>query len=149
MRVADMMNRAVVTCSDRATLAEAARLMWDCDIGFLPVVSAQGALVGVITDRDALMAAWFRDERPSQIEVGSVMSTGIITCKPEEDLFAAEQLMRKFQVHRLPVVKADGALTGVLSLNDLARRGARDSDAWLEENVGSTLGAIAEPRKPQ
>ncbi|HET9683824.1 MAG TPA: CBS domain-containing protein, partial [Gemmatimonadaceae bacterium] len=107
MRVSDVMHKEVVTCTDRAMLSDAAKLMWDHDIGFLPVVGAQsGALAGVLTDRDATIAAWSRDARLSQLEVGSAMSTGVISCKPDDHVSEAEQLMRKFQVHRLPVLTA-------------------------------------------
>lgn len=147
MRVSDVMHKEVITCTDRAMLGDAAKLMWDHDIGFLPVVAAQGgALVGVLTDRDAAIAAWSRDARLSQIEAGSAMSTGVISCGPDNDVFEAEQLMRKFQVHRLPVLTAEGTLAGVISLNDLARRAARESNWWLQEDVAGTLSAIGRPR---
>ncbi|HEY6909807.1 MAG TPA: CBS domain-containing protein [Myxococcales bacterium] len=150
MRVSDVMHKEVVTCTDRAMLSDAAKLMWDHDIGFLPVVGAQsGALAGVLTDRDATIAAWSRDARLSQLEVGSAMSTGVISCKPDDHVSEAEQLMRKFQVHRLPVLTADGRLAGVISLNDLALRAARESNWWLQEDVAGTLSAIARPHSRQ
>jgi CBS domain-containing protein len=147
MRVADLMKKHAITCTDGAVLSDATRLMWQHDIGFIPVVSAEsGTLVGVITDRDAIMAAWSQDKPVSQIPVRGVMCTRVVTCHPENDAFEAEQLMRKLQLRRLPVTSAQSALIGVVSLNDLARRAAREGDAWLEENVSVTLSAISEPR---
>ena len=57
--------------------------------------------------------------------------------------------MREFQVHRLPVVTKEGKLVGVVSLNDFARKAARDENEDLEEEVAVTLGAICQPRTPQ
>ena len=146
MRVMDVMKREVFSCPDTALLSDAARVMWEHDIGFVPIVSATGLLIGVVTDRDAVMAAWFRDEPLSHIEARDVMSTGIVTCRPEADVFEAERLMRKHQVHRLPVTTPEGLLAGVISLNDLARRATHESDAWLQEEVAETLSAVSAPR---
>ena len=54
MRVGEIMTRDVVAVPVDATLVEAARLMRDHEIGFLPVI-ASGVVVGVITDRDLVV----------------------------------------------------------------------------------------------
>ena len=151
MLVSDVMHKDLVTCTDGAMLSDAAKLMWDHDIGFIHVLGNQDGmgLVGVVTDRDLMIGAWSRDERLSRIEVRRAMSTGIVACRPENDVCEAEQLMRRFQVHRLPVVTKQGTLVGVISLNDLARRATKESNWWLQENVAGTLSAIVEPRHPK
>jgi CBS domain-containing protein len=146
MRVQDVMKKEVFSCPDTAMLADAAKVMWERDVGFVPIVSGSGILVGVLTDRDAVMAAWFRDEPLTRIEVRGVMSTGIVTCRPDAQVYEAERLMRRHQVHRLPVTTAEGRLAGVVSLNDLAIRATRESDSWLQEEVAETLSAISAPR---
>ncbi|MBA3541520.1 MAG: CBS domain-containing protein, partial [Deltaproteobacteria bacterium] len=57
-----MMTRSVHTCQPTDTLAAAAKLMWEHDIGALPVVDQVGHVVGMITDRDACMAAYTRGD---------------------------------------------------------------------------------------
>ena len=147
MKVRDLMITAVVTCNDTDTLGEAAKLMWEHDIGFVPVISAgSGKLCGVVTDRDGFIGAYFQGKPLWNIQVSSVMSTRIATCPPEAEIEDAERLMREFQVHRLPVVDAGGALAGVISLNDFARQALSDADEELEEKVAATLGAISQPR---
>ena len=149
MKISELMVKEVITCPDTALLGEAARLMWEHDIGFIPVVSPDGALAGVITDRDGLLAAYFQGKPLWEIPVRSAMSTRIATCPPEADIEAAERLMRESQVHRLPVVTKEGKLVGVISLNDFARKATHDQDEELEEEVAVTLGAICQPRTPQ
>jgi IMP dehydrogenase len=74
------------------------------------------------------------------------MSTQIATCPPEADVEEAQQVMREFQVHRLPVVTEEGKLVGVVTVSDFARKAAHDDNEELEEQVAVTLGAISAPR---
>ena len=93
--------------------------MWNGDCGFLPV-TVDGAVVGVLTDRDAAISLMLRGRRPEDVMVGEIMQghLGIVACSPEDSVGVAMDLMREHQLHRLPVV-ADGRLVGVVSLNDL------------------------------
>jgi CBS domain-containing protein len=152
MRVSEVMVKDVINCVDTALLGEIAKLMWEHDIGFIPVISSEnGAFAGVITDRDGFLAAYFQGKEIWHIPVRSAMSTEIATCPPEADVEEAEQLMREFQVHRLPVVTKQGKLVGVVTLNDFARKAVHDDDDndELKEQVAVTLGAIAQPRTPE
>jgi CBS domain-containing protein len=150
MKVNELMVKDVITCGDTAPLGEIARLMWEHDIGFIPVISSDnGALAGVITDRDGFLAAYFQGKPLWHIPARSAMSTRIATCPAEADVEDAERLMREFQVHRLPVVTKEGKLVGVVSLNDFARKAAHDENETLEEEVAVTLGAICQPRTPE
>jgi CBS domain-containing protein len=149
MKVSELMVKHVITCPDTAFLGEAAKLMWEHDIGFLPVISsATGALFGVVTDRDGFFAAWFQGKPVAEIPVRTAMSTRIATCPPDADAEPAERLMREFQVHRLPVVTREGKLVGIVSLSDFARQAVRDGNEEQEEKVAATLGAISQPRTP-
>lgn len=150
MKVSELMVKDIITCGDTALLGEIAKLMWEHDIGFIPVISSEnGAFAGVITDRDGFLAAYFQGKELWDIPVRSAMSTQIATCPPEADVEEAEQLMREFQVHRLPVVTKEGKLVGVVTLNDFARKAAHDDNGELEEQVAVTLGAISQPRTPE
>ncbi len=150
MKVSELMVTEVVTCRDTDALGEAARRMWEHDIGFLPVVSAEdGKLVGVITDRDGFIAAYFQGKPLWDIPVRAAMSANVATCPPDADVEAAERVMREFQVHRLPVVGKDGRVAGVLSINDCARDAVLYGDQRQEEEVVVTIGAICEPRATQ
>lgn len=146
MRVEELMTREVITCHENQTLSEAVKLMWQSDVGFLPVVGSDGKPVGVITDRDACMAAFIQGKPLAQIGVRSAMSQRLATCRPESTIDEAEQTMSEFQVHRLPVIDQGGKVVGVLSINDLAHYAAGKPDEELEEEVALTLGAICHPR---
>ena len=148
MKVRDLMVPKVIACTDQASLGEAVRLMWEHDIGFVPVLSAQTqALAGVITDRDACMAEWFQGKPLGEIPVRTAMSTRVLTYSEDAEVDEAQLTMIEFQVHRLVVMSASGKPCGVISINDLARRAVKDADADLEAEVALTLGAITTPRQ--
>jgi CBS domain-containing protein len=150
MNVQSLMTKNPKSCRAEESLRTAAYLMWECDIGSIPVVDHDHHVVGMITDRDICMAAYFRDRTLSDIRVHEAMASSIVACKPEDDVKTAERLMRDNQIRRLPVIDREGRLLGVLSVNDLARRAATDrhlsSPQVAETGVVTTIAAIAAPR---
>ena len=122
MKVKDVMTTNVRTCSTSDSLATAAQLMWDHDCGCVPVLNEQGRVVGMLTDRDICMAAFFQGAPIAGIQVSAVISGQLFDCTSDDGLSAAERIMREKKVRRLPVLNEEGRLVGLLSLSDLARR---------------------------
>jgi CBS domain-containing protein len=143
MKVRDVMTSPVVCCGPSDSLDTAARLMWDHDCGIVPVVNVQRRLIGVVTDRDACMAAYTQGKRLCHLPVSTAMAYRVHTCEPNDSLESAQRKMREHQVRRLPVVDDRGFLLGMVSLADLASRSAPDGDT-LE-----TLRAVSTPRSPR
>jgi CBS domain-containing protein len=75
-----------------------------------------------VTDRDICMAAYFQGMPLSGIQVSTAMSRQLIVCSSDDDLSAAERIMREKKVRRLPVLNKQGRLVGLLSISDIARR---------------------------
>lgn len=147
MKVSKLMTKDVHTCRTIDTLAHAAELMWDHDIGSLPVIDTHGRVVGIITDRDLCMAAYTRGLPLHAIAVASTMSAHPATCTQDAEVAAVEEQMRNRQIHRMPVVDDDGHPVGVVSLNDLARASQQRTDVTASE-VAATLAAVCVPRRP-
>jgi len=153
MKVEQLMTKDVGTCGPDDSLGEAARIMWERDCGFVPVVESaeRRRVVGVVTDRDACMAAYTRGRALGEIRVGDVMSTGIRACRAGDDVASAEAAMREAQIYRLPVVDDADQLLGVVSLADIAREARREAGSKRREvsaaEVGETLGWIRQPRE--
>jgi CBS domain-containing protein len=153
MRIDQLMTKEVATCGPDDALNQAARIMWERDCGFVPIVESAESrrVVGVVTDRDTCMAAYTRGQPLPEIRVGDVMSTRIRTCKPADDLAAAEETMREAQVHRLPVVDDADQLLGVISLADISREAARQTGSKRQEvtpaEIGETVAKIRQPRE--
>jgi len=150
MNVGQLMNRDVETCRVDDTLAVAARKMWDRDIGCLPVLGRNGYLACVVTDRDVCMAGYTQGRPLNEIPVSVAMSRQLHTCREEDALIEAEEIMRAKQVRRLPVLSAQGGLVGMISLSDLVRALERPSEGRRRrlsaEEVSATLAAVCEPR---
>jgi len=142
MRVSELMSRSVVTINAASSCDAAARRMHGARIRHLPVVDEVGRLVGVLTDRDlrhCLFApAAFREigTVPVQVllqrvPVKEVMSTGVVTVRPTDDLETATRLMVEERIGSLPVVDGD-RVVGILTETDVLRQVVR-ADACCTE----------------
>jgi CBS domain-containing protein len=146
MRVKELMTKSLVTCQPDDSLERAAQLMWECDVGALPVVDSDAQAVGMITDRDICMAAYTRGCSLAECSVKSAMSHELYRCKPDDSIGFVEETMRRYQIRRLPVVDA-GRLVGIVSLNDLAiAAGNRKLTQQGLESVATTLARVCEHR---
>ena len=91
-------------------LAAVISLMWDFDLGSVPVVDPEGRIAGMITDRDVAIALGTRDRRASDIRAGDAISTQVHSCAPDDDLRAAMNVMWTHKIRRLPVVNSRGTV---------------------------------------
>jgi CBS domain-containing protein len=119
MHIKQIMTTTVATCRPESDLATVAKLMWDNDCGFVPVIGADGKVLGVLTDRDICIASATRRLLPEQIKAIDAMSRAVQTCLADDSVDSALAAMKQSRVRRLPVISADGALKGVVSMNDI------------------------------
>jgi CBS domain-containing protein len=136
---ADVMHRAVVAVGPDTTLDQAIKLMTRNRISGLPVVAADGALAGILTEGDLLRRVetgtqgtppgWFSSTfRPGALaadyvhthgrRVGELMSIDVISVAEDTPLADVVALMTRHHVKRLPVLR-DGRLVGIVSRSDL------------------------------
>jgi len=150
MQVKEIMTDTPQTCGVNDSANEAARIMWERDCGAVPVVGPDGQTVGIVTDRDICMAAYFQGRQLSAIPIADVMSRDLCTIGADADVSDAERLMQARQIRRLPVVANGGHLVGILSLSDLARSVPRDGGgrqaAPESQEVLRTVEKVSQPR---
>lgn len=153
MKVKDAMMGAPYYCQLDTNLGSAAELMWVGNCGFLPVMDANGKIVGVVTDRDVCIGLGTRNRLPGDVTARAIMSNRLFVCSPEEDVHVALQTMREGGVRRLPVIAQNGTLVGVISVDDLLLRaeapGTGRQPELLAEEVVRTCQAIDQRRVPQ
>jgi CBS domain-containing protein len=113
------MTKQATFCYPDTSLSGAAELMWKRKCGFLPVRGEGGNIIGVITDRDISIALGTRNRRPSEVLVKDVSSGRLFTCTADDSVACALTTMRIEGLRRLPVIDREGALVGVLSIDDL------------------------------
>jgi CBS domain-containing protein len=120
-------NRQVLaTCIPEESIVAFAARLNSLHIGAMPVVDAQGALVGILSERD-IVRAFARDgARLVERRVRDLMVREVVTCGPNASMSEAEKLMDKHHIRHLPVV--DGAkVVGMLSVRDVMAWRLRDS----------------------
>src|SRR5690349_14250327 len=104
MKIAQLMTRDVKTCDQTDTLDVAARLMWDHDLGAVPVTGDRGQVVGIVTDRDACMAALMQSQPLHRMPCTVAMTNHVVTCGPDDSDLAVARMMAKNKIRRIPVV---------------------------------------------
>jgi CBS domain-containing protein len=134
MNVGDLCNREVVFAERETGLIEAARLMREHHVGSLVVVAerlSERIPVGMVTDRDIVVAAVAKDVDPKTLTVGDVMSAGALVVREQDGITDALRVMREKGVRRLPVVSASGALAGIVALDDILELVAEEMDGFV------------------
>jgi CBS domain-containing protein len=144
MKVADFMSRDVVSVAPEMPILRAAELMIHHHISGLPVIDAEGRVVGIVSEPDLLrprkadgdaqsqrwLEAMLKHEVPPEGDefagrkVGDVMTPDPATIAPNASLDQACHAIQKLGVKRLPVVD-NGKLVGVIARSDLVRALAR------------------------
>ena len=134
MNAGQLCSREVVIARRDTGLVEAARLMREHHVGSLVVIDErlpQRVPVGMITDRDIVIAAVAKDVDPSKLTVGEVMSAGALVVREQDGIVDALRVMREKGVRRLPVVTASGGLAGILAMDDILELIAEEMDGFV------------------
>ena len=128
MLISDMMSPNVVSITPEESTALAARLLYRHNIGALPVCGDDGRLRGIVTDRDIVLRCVAAENDPTTTPVKEIMSKGVVSVSPNDDVRVATRIMAAEQIRRLPVL-TNGKVVGMISLGDLAKTQAYDMEA--------------------
>ncbi len=120
-KAGEVMTQECLVVAPEQTIAEAAMLMRDKDVGSL-AVGSDDRLVGMLTDRDIAVRATAQNKGP-ETPIREVMSDRVKYCFDDEDVEEIAQNMADLQVRRLPVVNRDKRLVGFISLSNIAESG--------------------------
>lgn len=131
MFVSRSMTQKVITTGPEADVFDAYEKMSQNRIRHLPVIDADGRLIGIVTDRDirsALPYSMIKDpartaetEKVKDLKVKDIMTTDPKTIGPHHTIQDALVLIQELRVGALPVVDKEGKLKGILSVRDLLR----------------------------
>jgi len=136
-RIGDVMTRKPRVIQPDATVADAAAMMRQLNVGALPVCDGS-RLIGMITDRDITVRSTADGRDPHLTAVRDVMSPGVAWATEDDPVEQAARIMREHQIRRLPIVDDRHSLVGVVSLGDLATNVEADAE------TGDTLERISE-----
>ncbi len=150
MKISKIMSAPAITVTENESLETAARKMLDSGIGGLPVVDANGKLVGIVTESSftarnkGVPFSTFRAppllgrrisgegvdkiyQEARETPVADVMAAPVVTVSENDTVTRAVELMLKHDVNRLPVVR-DGRPVGIVARHDLLRMMMADLD---------------------
>src|SRR6059058_5485694 len=140
--IRDVMTSNPCTIDAEKSVAYAAKMMREEDVGLAPIVEGD-KLVGMLTDRDIATRVAAEGRNPDQVKVRDVASKQLVTIDPRQDLSEALRKMSKHKVRRLPVVEEDGRLVGVVAQADIAREGDETATGRLVEEISETGGQMS------
>lgn len=152
--VADVMIEDVVSVSPSTPFKRLVELLWLNEVSALPVVDERRLLTGIVTESDLLVRAEFNPsaggganhkeaiyaklKTASPLMAADVMTSPVVTVRPEDRLTDTARLMRTRRLRRLPVLDRAGTLVGMVSQVDLLKVFFR-SEETVEWDVRDVL----------
>lgn len=124
MQLGEICIRDVIRCGRDTTALEAAQLMRSSHVGDVVVVdkpNGEYVPVGIVTDRDLIVAVMAAELDAASVTVDEVMSGTLVTASEANDVHETAELMRSKGIRRVPVVDEQGALVGIVALDDILR----------------------------
>jgi acetoin utilization protein AcuB len=160
MLVRDRMTLNPVTIMQDVSVTDALRLMSERKIRRLPVLDAQGMVVGIVSDRDLLLASpspattlaiWEIHELLAKLTVEKIMTRKVITVQEDTPLEEAARVMADSRIGGLPVMRGE-ALVGIISESDLFKTllqllGGRRPGVRITVATSGAKGTLAEITK--
>ncbi|MFF4223476.1 CBS domain-containing protein [Streptomyces abikoensis] len=161
--VGDVMTQTVVAVSRTALYKEIVKTLADWKVSAMPVLEGEGRVVGVVSEADLLPKEEFKGRDPSRFEqlrriddlvkagaatAEDLMSTPAITIHANATMAEAARVMARKGVKHLPVVDAEGMLTGIVSRSDLLKVYLRDDEDIAREVRDEVLARLFHNRKP-
>jgi CBS domain-containing protein len=140
-KCSEVMTREPVCCEPGESVVDVAAMMKREDVGSVPVVESHEdkKLIGIVTDRDLVVKVLAEGSRVDRATVRDAMTSNPASCRENDDVSKAVNLMSERQVRRMPIVDEGGRLTGIIAQADVATRVNRD------ETTGELVEAISEP----
>ena len=150
MKVKNVMTKDPSACVPTDRAPRAARIMRDEDAGFVPVIDNEQSrrVVGVVTDRDLCLNIVAEGRDPNGVEVGTCMTTTVVTCSANDSVPKVTELMKENQIRRVVIVDDEGRLQAVVSMADLVGR-AEIKTTETHDMLKRVSEPSATPSKPR
>ncbi len=135
MTVAAMLkakNSDIISVSPGDTIGSAVDLLSDKKIGAVVVCGEDGALVGILSERDIVRGLGESGTAVMEQTVESLMTANVKTCTVEETADGLMQRMTEGRFRHMPVLGGDGVLAGVISIGDVVKSRIRQLEHETE-----------------
>ena len=112
--------KPLVTVTQETTVREYVKLLCQCEIGAAPVVSSDGDLVGIVSQRD-ILREWCSDRPDLDTRpLGDIMTREVVTGSPEDEMHEVLRRMTRAHIRHLPILE-DGKGTAIVTVGDILR----------------------------
>lgn len=140
-RCRDIMTPDPEFCLPDSSAFEVAKLMKDKNIGSIPVLNSADdrRLVGMVTDRDLVLNVLAQGKNATTTQVSDVMTASPVSCRSDDYIGEAIDLMETHQIRRTPVVDNESKLVGIIAQADVAIRLRK------EKKTGKLVEKISQP----
>ena len=156
MLIRDCMTNTPITIPPSTSVPDALRLMRERKVRRLPVLDARGKLVGIVSDKDLLLASpspattlsvWELPEILGKLKVEAVMTRTVITVAEDTPLEEAARLMADKRIGGLPVMRGE-TLAGIITETDLFKTllqlmGGRRAGVRITAQASGAKGTLA------
>ena len=134
---------ALWSVSPESTVFDAIRLMAEKNVGALPVVTAEGRLAGVFTERDYTRNVALQGKSSRETRVSEIIGREVITVSPRDSVEDCMRLMTENRVRHLPVIEGGTELVGIVSIGDLVNWIISTQNAAIEQMEQYIAGSVA------
>jgi CBS domain-containing protein len=148
MKIKEIMTKEVVSIKPDDNVVEALRFLFKVQISGLPVINAQGKLVGMFTEKEVLsyilpsyiekVGRFIYEENPKSIKkkfmeldkvkVSQLMRRDVITTNEDASLCEVARIMLTQKARRLPVVDKSGKVVGIVAREDVVKAYAKEAE---------------------
>jgi CBS domain-containing protein len=119
-QILKLKGRAVITAGAEETVHAAAKTLAEKRIGAIVIVDKQGAIAGIISERDVVRAVATHGAKALTLPVSEVMTAKVRTCSPSDSEAELMSLMTVNRIRHLPVLE-NGKLGGMISIGDVVK----------------------------
>ena len=123
MFVSDILSQKgglVYSVTPATSVAEVAQQLSSRRVGSVLVLSDQGAVMGIVSERDLVRATATHGAKALELEARQVMTRDVVTCDPDDSIDEVMQTMTNGRFRHLPVVHR-GELLGLISIGDVVK----------------------------
>jgi len=137
--VEDVMQKNLITVDSSMNVKDTAIIMTDAHVGCVVVTDGKSP-IGIVTERDIVQRITSKD-LPTSTKISEIMSSPLITAKPDYTLWELAQLMKTKSIHKIPVEK-ENYLVGMITATDLVKLNSLASGSEIRKITECVLARI-------
>lgn len=128
MKVKELMTKSIATLKQHDTIKDASAMMFEHNVGCIPIVDDDNHPVGIVTDRDIIIRG-IAQNNDAKTRLEDIMTSSLQTVSPNDEIGTCTHIMGHRQIRRLLVVDEFEKLVGIIAMADISTTPENDSKA--------------------